>query len=94
MEHRLVDVTAQTTFDYVPAHAVGPDWVDEAVAVLDASVPDHDPKRVELSLELDPSDLENVDHHADIVLLAPSEARELASDLEAAASAAEQPEST
>ena len=90
MDRRLLDVTAYTTFDFVPAQAQGPDWLEEAVAVLDADVPDHDPERVELSLELDPSDLDNLDHHADIVKLSPSEARELADDLEKAANKAEQ----
>jgi hypothetical protein len=90
MDRRLLDVTAYTTFDFVPAQATGPDWLEEAIAVLDASVPDHDPECVELSLELDPSDLDNLDHHADIVKLSPNEARELASDLETAANKAEQ----
>jgi len=89
MDRRLLDVTAYTTFDFVPAQATGSDWLEEAVAVLDAGVPDHDPERVELSLELDPSDLDRLDHHADIVTLSPSEARELAADLEAAANEAE-----
>lgn len=93
MDQRLLDVTAHTTFDYLPAHAVGPDWVDEAVAVLDATVPDHDPQRVELGIELDPTDLEHVAHHADIATLSPTEARELARALEAAAEAAEQHDS-
>lgn len=90
MDRRLLDVTAYTTFDFVPAQAVGSDWFEEAIAVLDATTPEHDPERVELSLELDPSDLENLDHHADIVLLSPGEARELARDLEEAAEKAEQ----
>lgn len=90
MDRRLLDVTAYTTFDFVPAQAQGADWLEEAVAVLDASVPDHDSERVELSLELDPSDLDRLDHHADIVKLSPSEARELADDLEKAANKAEQ----
>jgi len=89
MDSRLLDVTAYTTFDFVPAQAVGDDWFEEAIAVLDASVPEHDPDCVELSLELDPSDLENLDHHADIVKLTPSEARELATALEDAAAEAE-----
>ncbi len=89
MDRRLLDVTAYTTFDFIPAQAVGADWFEEAIAVLDATVPEHDPERVELSLELDPSDLDNLDHHADIVLLSPGEARELASDLEDAADRAE-----
>jgi len=92
MNKRLLDVTAYTTFDYIPAHAVGPDWVDEAVAVVDAGVPAHDPDTVELSVELDPSDLEHLDHHADIVTLSPGEAQELAADLEDAAQQAESEE--
>jgi len=90
MNKRLLDVTSYTTFDFVQAQAVGDDWFEEAVGVLDASVPDHDPDCVELSLELDPSDLTELDHHADIVKLTPSEARELAADLEAAADDAEE----
>lgn len=93
MDSRLIDITAYTTFDFVTAQAVGSDWVDDAIAVLDATVPDHDPERVELTLELDPSDLDNVDHHADIVLLTPSEAHELAADLEDAAERADETDS-
>jgi len=89
MKSRLLDVTAYTTFDFVPAQAMGDDWFEEAIAVLDASVPEHDPDCVELSLELDPSDLDNLDHHADIVKLTPSEARELAAALQDAADRAD-----
>jgi hypothetical protein len=85
MTTRLLDVTAYATFDFVPVQAVGDDWFEEGIAVLDASVPEHDPGCVELSLELDPSDLETLDHHADIVKLTPNEARELATALEDAA---------
>lgn len=93
MDDRLLDGTSRTTFDVIPAQAVGDEWFEEAIAVLDVTVPEHDPERVELSLELDPSDLEHLDHHGDIVKLTPSEARELSRDLEEAATRAEQAQS-
>ena len=90
MDSRLIDVTAYTTFDFVEVQAVGSDWLEESVGVLDATVPDHAPDRVELHLELDPANLDHLDHHADIVLLSPSDARTLARDLEDAAARAEE----
>lgn len=92
MDRRLIDVTAYTTFDLVETQTVGTDWLDESIGVLDATVPDHAPDRVELHLELDPAGLDHLDHHADIVLLSPSDARELARDLEDAAARAEDEE--
>lgn len=89
MSRRLIEVTAGTTFEHVQTQVVGEDWLDEGVGVLDATVPDHDPDRVELCLELAPGDQRTVDQHADIVVLSPGEARELARALEVTAEEAE-----
>ncbi len=82
MHRRITDVTAHTTFDYVEARALGPDWSDDAVAVMDVTP---DGEAVSLALELDPDDLDNVDAHADRVRLSPDQARTLAAELRVAA---------
>ena len=88
MRPRHLDVTAHTTFDHVGARAEGDGWTDETVAVLDVTSPAGDPT-VSLGLELDPSGTPNLPHHADYVPLTPDQARTLAAELEAAATAAE-----
>jgi len=88
MGKRFLDVTARTTLDFLEARAEGDDWTDEAVAVLDVESPG-EAELVELGLELDPSDTDNLPHHAQYVPLSPDQARSLAADLEDAADAAE-----
>lgn len=89
MTARILDVTAHTTFDFLDARAVGKDWTDEGVAVLDVTTPREEPGVVRLGIELDHTDLGNVPPHADSVVLSPSEARTLATDLEAYADEAD-----
>ena len=92
MTRRLLDVTANTTLDFVDGRAAGVDWTDDGVAVVDVESP-RDEEAVTLGLELDPADLDRLDHHADYVTLSPDQARTLAADLEAAADAAERGDS-
>ena len=86
---RLLDVTAYTTFDYLDADAVGHDWTDESVAVLDVATPRDAPVTVRLAVELDATDLDHVAAHADRVTLTPAQARTLAAELESKADDAE-----
>lgn len=88
MRRRHLDVTANTTFDHLDVRVEGGDWSKEVVAVLDVTSP-RDESNVTLGLELDPSDLECLPHHADYVSVTPEQARTLAAELEAAARAAE-----
>lgn len=78
---RLLDVTAYTTLDHVVGAVEGPDWDEESIAVVDASVPDDRPAPVELALEFDPGSLDRVPPHADRLSLSPEQARTLAADL-------------
>ena len=90
MPARLLDVDAYTTFDYLEASARGHGWIDESIAVLDVDRPREDPGTVRLRIELDGTDLVNVDPHADSVSLSPAQARKLAAELEARAADAEE----
>jgi hypothetical protein len=89
MRRRHLDVTACTTFDHLDARAEGDGWSEAAVAVLDVASP-AGAERVTLGLELDPSDVDRLPHHADYVPLTPAQARTLAAELESVAAAAEQ----
>ena len=86
---RLLDVDAYTTFDFLDAAAVGHDWVDESVAVLDVETPRDAPDEVRLSVELDATDLGELSGHADRITLSPGQARTLAAELESKADDAE-----
>jgi hypothetical protein len=87
MQGRILDVTADTTLDFVDGSARGLGWRDEGAAVLDVTPDGDDPDRVTLSVELDPGAVEHVDPHADSVSLTGEQARRLASALEAAVEA-------
>ncbi len=84
MRHRIMDVTAKTTLAHAPASVHGLDWVDDATAVVDVGAAE-DPPAVRLDLELDPTDLDHVDPHAETVRLTPTQARSLADALTEAA---------
>lgn len=88
MNQRLLDVTAFTTLDIADGHAYGPNWQDNAAAVVDVDTP-QDGGIVTLSVELDPGSLEHVDPHADRISLTPEQARLLAAELKDAAFDAE-----
>lgn len=89
MNRRIMDVTASTTLDYVRAQAHGIDWVNDAPAVVDIGTTDDAPPAVTLETELDPTELEHLDAHAETIRLSPSEARTLAAALERAADTAD-----
>ena len=89
MSHRVLDVTAYTTFDYLQGGASGIDWAEDGVVVLDVN-PDEEKGIVRLSTELDPTDVDRLDQHADHVELFPDQARTLASTLREAADRVEE----
>jgi len=80
MTQRVLDVTAYTTFDYLPGATKGLDWAEDGVMVLNVDG-DADEGVVTLAVELDPTDVQRLDQHADVVELAPEQARTLASTL-------------
>jgi hypothetical protein len=82
MADRIMKVNAYTTLDLLEAEAEGHGFTEEAYAVLNVTSPRNDPDHVSLQLELDNTELEAIDPHADTVRLSPSEARELAADLQ------------
>lgn len=94
MSRRIMDVTTSTTLDYVRGQAHGLDWVDHAAAAADVDTTDDAPPAVTLEVELDPTELEHLDGHADMLRLSPTEARTLATALLDAADAAEPGETT
>ncbi|WP_338740621.1 DUF6360 family protein [Haloplanus salilacus] len=89
MAIRLLDVSAYTTLDFATGRMFGPDWSDDAAAVVDVDRPESAPGSVRLRLEFDGEDVDHVGHHADSVSLPPDQARALAADLERQAANAE-----
>lgn len=99
---RHLNVTANTTFDHLPARATGDGWDAETVAIVDVESPGDaspgndspgDDPTVRVGLELD-ADVDGLPHHATFVSLTPAEARTFASDLERVATVAENGETT
>ena len=88
MSKRLLNVTAHTTFDFLHGRVLGPEWIEEGMAVLDIESP-RDSSAVILGIEFDPGSIKQVPPHADLVELSLGEARTLAAELETAAAAAE-----
>jgi hypothetical protein len=84
-----LDVTAYTTFDYLEGSVSGIDWQEDGIVVLDVES-DEEAGVVRLSTELDPTDLDRLDQHADHVELFPDQARTLASKLREAADRVEE----
>jgi hypothetical protein len=82
MADRIMKVNAFTTLDLLDGEAEGHDFEEEAYAVLDVTSPREDPNHVSLQLELDNTQLEHLQAHADKVRLSPEEARQLAAELE------------
>ncbi len=82
MTDRLLKVNAYTTLDTVDAAAVGHDFEDRALGVLNVTADRRDPDEVYLELELDATALDTVPAHADRVRLTPAEARTVAAALE------------
>lgn len=82
MVDRIMKVNAYTTLDLLEGEAEGHGFEEEAYAVVNVTSPREDPDHVSLQLELDNTQLEHLQAHADRVRLSPAEARELAADLE------------
>ncbi|WP_336134295.1 DUF6360 family protein [Natronomonas amylolytica] len=82
MADRIMKVNAFTTLDLLDGEAEGHDFEEEAYAVLNVTSPRQDPDHVSLQLELDNTQLEHLQAHADTVRLSADEARQLAAELE------------
>ncbi|MFC7018701.1 MULTISPECIES: DUF6360 family protein [Haloarcula] len=82
MVDRIMKVNAYTTFDLLDGVIEGHGFEEEALAVLNVTAPRTDPDHVELQVELDNTDIEHVEPHADTVTLSAAQARELAAELE------------
>ncbi|MFC6988813.1 DUF6360 family protein [Haloplanus sp. GCM10025708] len=77
MADRVLKVNAFTTFDLLDATVRSHDGDESTFAVLDVGADDDG---VEVALEVDHTDVD-VPAHADVLSLAPDEARELADEL-------------
>lgn len=82
MADRIMKVNAFTTLDLVEGGAEGHGFEEAAYAVLNVTSPREAPDHVSLQLELDNTELEHLQPHADTVRLSAEEARTLAADLE------------
>jgi hypothetical protein len=82
MADRIMTVNAYTTLDLLDGEVEGHGFTEEAYAVLNVTSPRTDPDHVSLQLELDNTELERLEPHADTVRLSPEEARTLAAALE------------
>lgn len=89
MADRIMRVNAYTTLDLVDAEAEGHGFDEDAYATVNVTSPRHDPDHVEFAIELDNTELETLEAHADRLRLSPDQARELASALETEADAVE-----
>ncbi|MFT4883252.1 MAG: hypothetical protein ACI8U4_000754 [Natronomonas sp.] len=90
MVDRIMKVNAFTTLDLLEGEAEGHGFEEEAYAVLNVTSPRKNPDHVSLQLELDNTQLEHLQPHADKVRLSADEARQLAADLEDHADKVEQ----
>ncbi len=83
MADRILKVNAFTTFDLLDGVAEGHGFEDEALSVLNVTTDTRDdPDHVELQVELDNTDLSEIQPHADRVELSADQARELATELQ------------
>lgn len=82
MVDRIMKVNAYTTFDLLDGEIEGHGFEEEALAVLNVTSARKDPDHVELQLEMDNTQLETVEPHADTVTLSAEQAREMAAELE------------
>jgi len=81
MADRIMKVNAFTTLDLLDGAAEGHGFEEDAYAVLNVTSPRENPDHVSLQLELDNTELEHLQPHADTVRLSAEEARTLAEDL-------------
>ncbi|NLV08710.1 hypothetical protein GOC74_02000 [Halomicrobium mukohataei] len=90
MVDRIMRVNAYTTFDLLEGHVEGHGFEEDAYAVLNVSTDTReDPDAVEVQLEMDNTEVDAVEPHADTVSLSAAEAREMAAELEQYASKVE-----
>lgn len=82
MADRIMKVNAFTTLDLVEGEAEGHGFEEEAYAVVNVTSPREDPDHVSLQVELDNTELEHLQPHAETLRLTADEARALAADLE------------
>jgi hypothetical protein len=82
MADRIMKVNAYTTLDLLDGEVEGHGFEEEAYGVVNVTSPRKNPDHVSLQLELDNTQLEHIDAHAETVRLSPEEARTLAADLE------------
>jgi len=82
MVDRIMTVNAYTTFDLLDGVVEGHGFEEEALAVLNVTSPKKNPDHVSLQLELDNTQLDSVEPHADTVTLSADQAREMAAELE------------
>jgi uncharacterized protein YmfQ (DUF2313 family) len=75
-------VNAYTTFDLLDGEVEGHGFEEEALAVLNVTSPKENPDHISLQLEMDNTQLDAVEPHADKVTLSPDQAREMAAELE------------
>jgi hypothetical protein len=81
MADSVLEVNASTTFTLLDGDVEGHGWRADAPAVLNVTTADG-AVRLELELELENTETDDVQTHADRVTLSPGEARELAAELE------------
>ena len=82
MVDRIMKINAYTTFDLLDGEIEGHGFEEEALAVLNVTAPKKNPDHVSLQLELDNTQLDTVEPHADRVTLSADQAREMAAELE------------
>jgi hypothetical protein len=83
MVDRIMTVNAYTTFDLLEGTVEGHGFEESAYTVLNVSTDTRkNPDAVEVQLEMDNTDLDAVEPHADTVTLTPEQAREMAAELE------------
>lgn len=82
MVDRILTVNAYTTFDLIDGRVEGHGFEEEALAVLNVTAPRTEPDHVKLQVEMDNTQLSEVEPHADEVTLSAAQARELAAELE------------
>jgi len=75
-------VNAYTTFDLLDGEIEGHGFDEEALAVLNVTSRKKNPDHISVQLEMDNTQLESVQAHADKVTLSPEQAREMAAELE------------
>ncbi|ACV46571.1 MULTISPECIES: DUF6360 family protein [Halomicrobium] len=87
MVDRIMRVNAYTTFDLLEGRVKGHGFDEDAYAVLNVSTDTReDPDAVEVQIEMDNTEVDAVEPHADTVSLSPAQAREMAAELEKYAS--------